>query len=75
MNNGWKSWTTTEIRIKKKPYRKDDIDLIGDQTFLDDGKLREAQKAYEQRAKEREKMGLEDKDSAEAWRCPKEQEL
>ena len=66
-----------KIYIVNLPYMKGDKELRRSQEFIEEGKFWEAQQRYEQRAEDREKMGLEDKDpaKAKAWRCPSEQEL
>ena len=64
-----------KIYIVNLPYVKGDEELRRSQEFIEEGKFWEAQQRYEQRAEDREKMGLEDKDPAKAWRCPGEQEL
>ena len=67
--------TYGKIYIINLPYVKGDKELRRSQEFIEEGKFWEAQQRYEQRAEDREKMGLEDKDPAKAWRCPGEQEL
>ena len=65
-----------KIYIINLPYVKGDKELRRSQESIEEGKFWEAQQRYEQRAEDREKMGLEDKDPAKAnaWRCPSEQE-
>ena len=64
-----------KIRIINLPYVKGDEQLSRSQEFIEECEFWEAQRRYEQRAEDREKMGLEDKDPAKTWRCPGEQEL
>ena len=64
-----------KIYIVNLPYVKGDEELRRSQEFIKGWEFWEAQRRYEQRAEDREKMGLEDKDPAKTWRCPGEQEL
>ena len=67
--------TYGKIYIVNLPYVNGDEELRRSQELIEEGKFWEAQRRYKQRAEDREKMGLEDKDPAKTWRCPGEQEL
>ena len=62
-----------KICITNLPYVKGDEGLRRSQEFIEESELWEAQQCYEQRAEDRKKMDIEDKDQAEA--CPSEKEL
>ena len=64
-----------EIHIINLPYVKGDEELRRSQELIEEGEFWGAQRRYKQRAEDREKMGLEDKDPAKTWRCPGGQEL
>ena len=67
--------TYGKIYIGNLPYVKGDEGLRRSQEFIKGWEFWEVQRRYEQRAEDREKMGLEDRDPAKAWRRPGEQEL
>ena len=67
--------TYGKICITNLPYVKGDEGLRRSQEFIEEGEFWEAQQRYEQRAEDRKKKDLEDKDPAEACRCPGEKEL
>ena len=64
-----------KIRITNLPHVKGDEGLRRSQEFIKGWEFWEAQRRYEQRSEDREKMGLEDREPAKAWRCPGREEI